>query len=445
MAYMPHTAEQVKVMLEVLEIDSPEELFRDIPPGIRLNRPLNLPSGLAEKAAWERVIELAERNVHTGQYISFLGAGAYEHYQPKAVNHILFRSEFYTAYTPYQPEISQGTLQAIFEFQTMICELTGMDAANASVYDGATSAAEGALMTVEAARRGTVLVSSLLHPEYQAAVQTYLHGRGIKTRVLSNTEGVTSLKDLKENLDQDTAGVIIQNPNFLGSIEDLQSFAQVCHEGGALLEACVDPVSLGLLESPGILGADIVVGEGQGLGLPVSFGGPYLGFMATREKHIRRLPGRMVGKTVDRLGREGYVLTLQAREQHIRREKASSNICSNQALCALAATIYLSLLGPVGLAEVGRQCLQKSYYARTLLSRLPGVSIPFQAPTFKEFVVKTLEEPAQINKRLLKAGIFGGLDLGVYYPELKNHILLCITEMRTREEIEKLAVVWGEG
>jgi glycine dehydrogenase subunit 1 len=249
---------------------------------------------------------------------------------------------------------------------------------------------------------------------------------------------------LAKKINKEVAALVIQYPNFFGSIENLQQFADMAHAVGALLIVCADPVSLGVLESPGKLGADIVVGEGQSLGLPLSFGGPYLGFMAAREKYMRRLPGRIVGKTVDRLGREGFVLTLQAREQHIRREKASSNICSNQALCALAATLYLSLLGPGGLEEVGKQCLQKSHYAKTLLTKIKGVTIPFQVPTFKEFVVKTEEAPESINQRLWEAGILGGLDLGRYYPELAHHILLCVTEVRTKEEIDKLAQVWGD-
>lgn len=444
MPYIPHTRTDEETMLEELGLKSSEELFRDIPQKLRLTRELTLPKGLSEVSTWKKVSELAQKNTNASQYVSFLGAGAYQHYQPKAVGRIISRSEFYTAYTPYQPEISQGTLQAIFEYQTMICELTGMDVANASLYDGATATAEGALITAEAARRKKILVSSLVHPEYRETLQTYLAGRGLKVQLIPHAGGVTSQEGLCALLGDDVAGLVIQSPNFLGSVEDLAYFAEQAHNKGALLVACVDPVSLGILQSPGALGADIAVGEGQSLGLPLSFGGPYLGFMAVKEKYLRRIPGRIVGKTVDRQVREGFVLTLQAREQHIRREKASSNICSNQALCALAATVYLSLLGPAGLREVGQQCLARSIYAKELLGKLPGVEVPFASPTFKEFVVKTAENPAEINKRLWKAGILGGLDLGPYYPELANHILLCVTEMRTQAEIEKLAAVWGE-
>lgn len=444
MPYLPHTKIEEKAMLESMDLTNTDELFLDIPAKLRLERELDLPSSLAEKNAWDKVHKLAAENINANQYVSFLGAGAYQHYQPKAVGHIISRSEFYTAYTPYQPEISQGTLQAIFEYQTMMCELTGMDVANASLYDGATAVAEGALITAEATRRNRLLVSSLVHPEYRETLETYLHGRGIEIQVIPHNAGVTSQEGLTNLLLDNVAGIIIQSPNFLGAVEDLGYFAEQAHSHGAMLVACVDPISLGVLESPGSLGADIAVGDGQSLGLPLSFGGPYLGFMAVKEKNLRRIPGRIVGKTVDRLGREGFVLTLQAREQHIRREKASSNICSNQALCALAATVYLSLLGPGGLKEVGEQCLAKSSYAKEVLSKLPGVKIAYSSPTLQEFVVSTKEEPDKINKRLWKSGILGGLDLGRYYPELRNHILLCVTEIRTRVEIDNLARIWGE-
>ena len=443
MSFLPHTLEEEKAMLMVMGVSDIEELFEDIPQQLHLNRRLNLPVGLSEKAAWEKVESLAKKNVATGQYLCFRGAGAFEHYQPKAVKHLLSRSEFYTAYTPYQPEVSQGTLQAIFEYQTCICELTGMDVANASHYDGATALAEAALMAVEATKRKKLIVSSLVHPEYRETLHTYLSRRGIEMITLPYQNGLTVAAELEKVLTTEVAAVIVQSPNFLGSIENLASFTELIHERGGLLIACLDPVSLGVLASPGECGADIAVGEGQSLGLPLSFGGPYLGFMACKEKYVRRLPGRIVGKTVDRSGREGFVLTLQAREQHIRRDKAGSNICSNQALCALAATIYLALLGPQGLSEVGKQCIEKSHYTSELLTRLPGISLAFTAPYFQEFVVKTEEPPESINQRLWKAGILGGLDLGRYYSELKNHLLICVTEMRSKEEIDLLVEVMG--
>jgi glycine dehydrogenase subunit 1 len=443
MSFLPHTTEEEKAMLKTIGVSSVDELFGDIPEELFLDKPLHLPAGLSEKEAWEEVERLAKKNIHIGEYLCFRGAGAYDHYQPKAVHHLLSRSEFYTAYTPYQPEISQGTLQAVFEYQTSICELTGMDVANASHYDGATALTEAALMAVEATRRSKIAVSTLVHPEYRETLQTYLLRKGVEIIWLPYREGLTDVDELARVLTNEVAAVLISSPNFFGCVEDFSQFAELIHGQGGLLIACVDPLSLGILESPGELGADIVVGEGQSLGLPLNFGGPYLGFMACKEKYVRRLPGRIVGKTVDRLGRDGFVLTLQAREQHIRREKAGSNICSNQSLCALAATIYLALLGPRGLEEVGKQCLQKSHYTRERLVELPGVSTPFSAPFFQEFVVKTVEAPLKINQRLWEAGILGGLDLGRHYPELENHLLLCVTEMRTKEEIEQLIQVWG--
>jgi len=443
MAYLPHTPEQEKAMLEAIGVSSTESLFHDIPDKVRLKRALALPSGLTEQETWQTMSALAAKNYPAGETVSFLGAGVYEHYCPKAVQHILSRSEFYTAYTPYQPEISQGTLQAIFEYQTHICELTGMDAANASLYDGATAMAEASLMAVEATRRGTVLVSELINPEYRRTLATYLHRRGIKIRVIRAEEAHTSQDDLSKLRGNDVACVIVASPNFFGGIEQLDQLSEQAHEMGALFIACVDPISLGVLESPGEQGADIVVAEGQSLGLPMSFGGPNLGILAVKEKNIRRMPGRIVGLTSDRLGRKGFCLTLQAREQHIRREKASSNICSNEALCALSATIYLSLMGPQGLAEVSRLCLANSNYAKSLLAELPGVSLPYQDPTFQEFVVQTEEDPASVNERLLRSGILGGLELRRFYPDMKNHLLICVTEVRTRQEIEKLASVWG--
>ncbi len=443
MSFLPHTCAEEKAMLQTMGVSSVDALFSDIPAELCLDRPLHLPPGLSEKEAWEEVVSLAEKNKHTGEYLCFRGAGSYEHYRPKAVNHLLSRSGFYTAYTPYQAEISQGTLQAIFEYQTSICELTGMDVANSSHYDGATALAEAALMAVEATRRSKVAVSTLVHPEYQETLQTYLLRKGIEIIWLPYEEGLTSAEELARVLTKEVAAVLISSPNFFGCLEDFSLFAELIHEQGGLLIACVDPLALGILESPGKLGADIVVGEGQSLGLPLSFGGPYLGFMACREKYVRRLPGRIVGQTVDRFGREGFVLTLQAREQHIRREKAGSNICSNQSLCALAATMYLALLGSQGLAEVSQQCLQKSYYTKSRLVELPGVTAPFKAPFFREFVVKTEEAPGKINQRLWEAGILGGLDLGKYYPGLESHLLLCVTEMRTKAEIDRLVQVWG--
>ena len=446
-SYIPHTAEDVEEMLLALGLTSVDALFADIPEHLRLPGGLDLPGGLSEKTVWEEVKALAQRNrTASDQYICFLGAGAYQHYRPQAVSHILARSEFYTSYTPYQPEISQGTLQAIFEYQTMICELTALDAANASLYDGATAVTEAALLAVRATGRKKVLVSRLLHPDYRETMATYLLKQGLEMMEMPDEGGLTSPAHAERLISRDTAGVVVASPNFFGGIEPLAEWAALAHGAGALLIACVDPVSLGVLASPGELGADVAVGEGQGLGLPLSFGGPYLGFMAVKEKYLRRMPGRICGKTRDAQGRTGYVLTLQGREQHIRREKAGSNICSNQALCALAAAVYLALLGPSGLAEVGRQCLAGSAYAKTRLTQIPGVTLPFDMPTFKEFVVRTDEDPDKINARLWQTGILGGLNLSRFYQDMSNHILLCVTEMRSRAEIDKLIRVWeGQG
>ncbi|MDN5322287.1 MAG: glycine dehydrogenase subunit 1 [Clostridia bacterium] len=443
MNFVPHTVSERKEMLAKIGISSTEELFKDIPNRVRLERELDLPPGLDEFSLRKEVTSLSQENAHIDEYVSFLGAGAYEHFRPAVIDHLLLRSEFYTAYTPYQPEISQGTLQAIFEFQTGICELTGMDVANASMYDGASAMAEAIIMATTQTRKNKVLISSTVHPEYREVVKTYAWGRGIEILEGPYKEGLTDLESLATNLSENIGAVVIQNPNFFGGIEDIKKIVELAQGYKAMVIVCVDPISLGVLEAPGKLGVDIVIGEGQSLGIPLSFGGPYLGFIATKEKYVRRLPGRIVGIARDRRGNEGFVLTLQAREQHIRREKASSNICSNQALCALAATIYLSTLGKKGIKEVAEQCLYKTHYAKGVLGEIPGVEIAFPAnKTFKEFVVKSKEKINTINKRLFKAGIIGGLDLGKFYKELENHMLICVTETRSKREIDLLKRVW---
>ncbi|NLT95466.1 MAG: aminomethyl-transferring glycine dehydrogenase subunit GcvPA [Clostridia bacterium] len=443
MRFVPHNAADVEEMLAKIGISSTDSLFQDISSELRLKSELKLPSGLDEITLRKKITALSQENAHADEYVSFLGAGAYEHFRPALIDHLLLRSEFYTAYTPYQPEISQGTLQAIFEFQTAICELTGMDVANASMYDGATALAEAIIMACDQSKKNKVLVSSAVHPEYLEVAETYAWARGIKLVEAPYLDGLKNLAELEKNLSSEFGALVIQNPNFFGNIESLKDIIQIAQKSKVLVILCADPILLGLMEAPGKLGVDIVVGEGQSLGLPLSFGGPYLGFMATKDKYVRRMPGRIVGAAIDRRGNEGFVLTLQAREQHIRREKASSNICSNQALCALAATIYLCTLGKKGIKEVAEQCLAKAHYAKKILQEIPGVEIAFSsAKTFKEFVVKTEEPPQDINNRLLKAGIIGGLDLGRFYPELANHMLLCVTEARTKAEIELLKRVW---
>jgi glycine dehydrogenase subunit 1 len=443
MSYIPHTENERQLMLTELGLKKIDDLFSDIPNQVRLQKELNIPGPLSELEVTRYIKGLAQKNITTDQYISFLGAGAYDHFIPSAVQHILMRAEFYTAYTPYQPEISQGVLQSIFEFQTMICELTGMDVANASMYDGASATAEAALMASAATRRTKVLVSKAVHPEYREVLKTYAAGPGLQIEEIDFQQGATDLEVLKQQLNKNVAAVIIQQPNFFGTIEDLTTAAELTHDVKALLVSVVDPVAMALIASPASCGADIVVGEGQGLGIPMSFGGPHLGFMACTEKLMRRMPGRIVGQTKDSRGDRGFVLTLQAREQHIRREKATSNICSNQALCALAATVHLSLLGKKGLRQVAEQSMQKSHYTYDQVTGLMGYEPVWAAPFFKEFVVKLPQPVAEINARLLENGIIGGFDLGRYYPELENQMLFCVTETHTKEEIDRLVAVLG--
>jgi glycine dehydrogenase subunit 1 len=437
-SYLPHTEQDRKAMLAAIGVEKAEDLFTDIAPDLRLNRPLQLPVALAEPELVKHLTALAKANAHTQDYACFLGAGAYDHYIPSVVDHVLRRSEFYTAYTQYQPEISQGYLQALWEYQSMICQLTGMEVANASLYDGGTGLAEAAMMAASATGRKEFLVTQTLHPHYRAVLSTYAKDRGYGLTEIGYQDGLLDLEALQAKLNKNIAAILVQTPNFFGCIEDIQAAADLAHAQGALLITAVDPVSLGLLEAPGNLGADIVVGEGQSLGIPLSFGGPYLGFFATTEKLMRKMPGRIVGQTVDTDGKRGFVLTLQAREQHIRREKANSNICSNEALCALAAAVYLSTVGKTGFQQVAAQSLHKAHYAYQQLNRLPNCKEVFSAPFFKEFVVRLNQPVAAVNEKLLADHIIGGLDLETYYPELKQCMLLCVTENRSRQDIDLL-------
>lgn len=437
MNFLPHTEEDRREMLQAVGVSSMEELFADIPQQVRMKHPLNIPGPLSELELIRHLQELSARNGSLSEYVSFLGAGSYDHYIPSVIHHMLLRSEFYTAYTPYQPEISQGTLMAIFEYQTMICELTGMDAANASMYDGASAMAEAAMMACQSQKRNKVLVSGTVHPEYREVLKTYAAGQSIEVVEVPFTKGITSLEDLTGLIDDRTAGVVVQHPNFFGALENVQEISDLIHARGGLYIAVADPVSLAILKAPADYGADIVVGEGQGLGNPVNFGGPLLGFYACTSKLVRRMPGRIVGQTLDTRGQRAFVLTLQAREQHIRREKATSNICSNEALCALSATVYMTMLGKKGLSEVARQCLQKANYLKDQLKTI-GVEQAFDAPFFKEFTVKMTKPAAEVNRDLLNHKIIGGLDLTRFYPDMENHMLLCVTEKRTRDEIEAL-------
>lgn len=434
--YSPVTGDEQAEMLRSVGVTGMGDLFAPIPESLRLKQPLNIPGPYSEieLKSWFRQKTAGNANVE--DYTCFLGAGAYDHAIPSVINHLLLRQEFYTSYTPYQPEISQGTLQSIFEYQTMICRLTGLDAANASLYDGATAVAEAALMACQHTRRQEIVYASGLHPHCREILQTYARFAGMDLTAVAIEDGVTDFSDLERKISAGTAAVIVQSPNVFGLIEDLEQAAGLAAAKGALMIASVDPISLALLAAPGQLGVDIAVGEGQPLGMPLNFGGPSLGFMAVRGKLTRRMPGRIVGETVDKNGRCCYVLTIQAREQHIRREKATSNICTNQALNALAAGIYLSLLGPEGLYEVAEQCLQKAHYAYQALIGTGRFEPVFTGPFFREFAVRSKRPVGELNDKLLQEKIIGGLDLGTWYPGFDNVWLLAVTEKRSKDEID---------
>lgn len=437
--YIPTTEEQKSEMLAEIGAKSIDELFKDIPDNLKLKRGLDIPPAMSELEIMSHMKALAARNSNLDEYTCFLGAGAYDHYIPSVVNHITSRQEFYTAYTPYQPEISQGTLQAIFEYQTMICRLTGMNAANASMYDGATALAEAVAMACSATRRKEVLVSKSVHPESREIINTYSSFSGNKAIEFGYIDGQADLAEIEEKIGVNTAAVVLQTPNFFGIIENIKEVAQIAHKKKALLIVSCDPVSLALLKSPGECGADIVVGEGQSLGNPLNFGGPYLGFFAATEALVRKMPGRIVGETSDKNGKRGFVLTIQTREQHIRREKATSNICSNQSLNALAATVYLTALGKQGLKKVASLCLQKAHYTYEQLVNTGKFKPAFNAPFFKEFALKYEGNVQELNSRLLKKNIIGGYELKRSYPDLEDGWLVAVTEKRTRKEIDNLA------
>ncbi|MFD2371927.1 aminomethyl-transferring glycine dehydrogenase subunit GcvPA [Brevibacillus sp. GCM10020057] len=437
--YLPQTDQDKREMLETLGISSVEELFADIPEEVRFKGALQIPEALSEPDLVKYFTGLSNKNVNFTTHVNFLGAGVYQHYVPSTVNHMLLRGEFFTAYTPYQPEISQGELQAIFEFQTMVCELTGMEVANSSMYDGATSLAEAAMMAAGHTGKKRVLVSRAVHPEARGVLKTYAYGQNVElVEVDFNSDGVTDTQALQALINDSTAAVIVQYPNFFGNVEDLAAIEAITHGSGALLITSSNPLALGVLEAPGKLGADIVVGDMQPFGIPASFGGPHCGYFATTTKLMRKMPGRIVGQTKDENGKRGFVLTLQAREQHIRREKATSNICSNQALLALAASIALTALGKQGVQEMAMMNLQKAHYAKHAL-QAKGLEVVFASPFFNEFAVKLNKPIADVNKKLLDAGIIGGYDLGLDYPELAEHMLIAVTELRTKEEIDQLA------
>src|SRR5690349_9565757 len=427
-------------MLQQIGVASTEDLFESIPRTLRLREHLNVPGAMSELELLKRFEEIGARN-QAAQRISFLGGGAYSHYVPTIVDHLISRSEFFTAYTPYQPEISQGTLQSIFEFQTLVCQLTGMDIANASMYDGSTAMAEAVLMAERVTRRSKIIASSAIHPEYLEVAHTYVQHAGIELKHGAHSSATgTTLAEGFANLDEQTAAVVVQSPNFYGCIEDIQALADKAHAVGALLIVVVtEAMSFGLLKSPGACSADIVVAEGQSLGVPLSFGGPYLGLFATREKYARQIPGRLVGEAYDAKGRRGFVLTLATREQHIRREKATSNICTNEGLIALASTIYLETMGPRGIESVAKQCAQKAHYAARRISDLQGFSLSFSAPFFNEFVVHAPGDANTLLRTLAhEKGIDGGIALSRYDANQPNDFLVCVTEMNTRGQIDSL-------
>ncbi len=441
MSYLLNTPQDQQAMLEAIGARSVEELFAGIPAALRLQRPLDLPPALSELELAQHMQALAARNAHAGKELCFLGGGSYDHFIPSVVDALAGRSEFYTSYTPYQPEVSQGNLQAMFEYQTMVCQLTGMDVSNASLYDGGSATIEAALLCMSATRRsGKVVVPRSLHPEYRQILETYLINLGTELVTVDTPDGRLDLNALRSALNNDVACVVLQHPNFFGCLEEAQAVAEATHAAGALLVMVVDPLSLGVLKRPGELGADVVVAEGQALGSPMQYGGPYLGVMACRDKFVRRLPGRLAGQTVDRRGRRCWVLTLQTREQHIRREKATSNICTNQGLFALRAAIYLTFMGPHGVREVGELCVRKTHFAATQITANPRLQRRFTAPVFKEFVVRDSEgRVAELLEQALQAGVLAGIPLQRWYPELSDCFLVAVTEKRTRPEIQLLA------
>ena len=427
-------------MLESIGLGSAEELFDSIPPDLLLKRPLNTPGALSEIELLDSFERMGARNAGARR-TSFMGGGAYSHYIPTIVDHIISRSEFFTAYTPYQPEISQGTLQTIFEFQTLVCQLTGMEVANASMYDGSTALAEAVLMAERVTKRSKAIASSAAHPQYLEVIRTYVQHAGIHLEMVQfDEQSGQSWKSLAESIDDQTAALVVQSPNFFGCVEDVAALADAAHAKGALLVVAItEAMSLGLLKSPGACRADIVVAEGQSFGVPLSFGGPYVGLFATREKYARQIPGRLVGEAYDKKGRRGFVLTLATREQHIRREKATSNICTNEGLIALAATVYLETMGRRGIQEVAHQCAQKTAYARKAISGLKGYSLPFSGPTFNEFVVRGPMNAVELLSRLGKdREIDGGIALSRFMSDRPNDFLVCVTEVNSREQIEAL-------
>ena len=429
--YSPNTAVDRRKMLEAIGVESIEALFKDIPPE-KADPILAIPSPVSELELRRELEEMAAQNVTPGDYACFLGAGSYRRFVPAVVRHIASRGEYMTSYTPYQPEVAQGTLQTTYEFQTLVCQLTGMEVANAGMYDGATSLAEAALMAARVTKRDRIAVLDTVSPTYLEVLRTFAQAPGLEISEVTGDGG---------GIEDDTACLIVQQPNFFGYLEDLAELSAMAHSKGALLVVCADPMSLGLLKPPGDYDADIVVAEGQSMGIPPAYGGPYVGFFACKERYLRQMPGRIAGKTVDTRGRTGYVLTLQTREQHIRRERATSNICTSVALIALITTAYMSALGRRGIRHVAELCYHKAHYAASLVERLPGYALPIEGTFFQEFVVTCPLPPAEVNQRLLDYRIIGGLDISSKVP---NGMLVCVTEVNSREEIEALSNALAE-
>ena len=436
MNYIPHTQDDIKQMLLTIGVKSIDELFKDIPVSLR-PKSFNLPASKSEFEVSQLLRKLASKNA-TG-LINFVGAGFYDHFIPAAVESLSSRSEFYTAYTPYQPECSQGWLQAIYEYQSIICELTGLDVSNASLYDGGTALFEALMMAVRHTGRNKIILDSGVNLIYRTMLYTYTSNLSIEFVEIPVAHGQSCREELFKYLDDKTAAVIFQNPNFFGAVDDYSDMVERVHEFGALAIASVYPVSLGILKTPGEMGFDIATGEGQSLGIPLSFGGPYLGFMAVRARLVRQMPGRIVGATVDSDGKRGFVLTLQTREQHIRREKATSNICSNEALCALRALVFMSLLGREGFKELSEHNYQKAEFAKLELARIPGVQVKRSSPTFNEFTVLLPRHADEVAHRMIEKGFACGFPLGRFYKGMENYLLIAVTEKRTKEEICRLA------
>ncbi|KFL44631.1 glycine dehydrogenase [Lysinibacillus sp. BF-4] len=433
--YLPMTEQDKQEMLDVIGVSSIDALFEDIPEQVRFKGMYDIKPAKSEAALMKELAQMAAKNKDTATNVSFLGAGIYNHYKPIIVDHVISRSEFYTAYTPYQPEISQGELQAIFEFQTMIAELTGMDLANSSLYDGGTALAEAGMLAAGHTRRKKIIVSETVHPEYRDVVRTYADGQSIEVVVAPQKDGVTDMQALEAMIDDTTAAVMVQYPNFFGQVEDIKTIGEVAHANKALFVVSANPLALGILTPPGKLGADITVGDAQPFGIAESFGGPHCGYFAVTKKLMRKVPGRLVGETIDEEGRRGYVLTLQAREQHIRRDKATSNICSNQALLALAASVAMTALGKEGVREMAKHNIVKTRYAKEAFEKA-GFEVAYQGAHFNEIVVKANKNITEINKGLIEKGIIGGFDLGRVDDNLQNHALIAVTEIRTKEEID---------